>query len=158
MVSVEKWKNHFKRLAHKAFPNEDMYIISQSGRGLGRNSYKKTLYQIRTPAGGTGGKPTIEIVSPVASQLGRARSLAKTEKTIKRKGRKKSVSTSRKGGRKKRSVKRKKPTQKKKKIKNNRVKTRRKNKAVTAVVEAALAAGARKAKKKTVRKGKKKKN
>ena len=80
MVSVEKWKNHFKRLAHKTFPKEDMYIVAQSGRGLGRNSYRRTLYQIRTPSGSGGGKPTIEIVSPVASTLGRAEALTKTIK------------------------------------------------------------------------------
>ena len=85
MVSVEKWKSHFKRFAHKAYPNEDMYIVAQSGRGLGRNAYKRTLYQIRTPIGNTNAKPTIEIVSPVASNLERAKALTKTKKNIKRK-------------------------------------------------------------------------
>ena len=148
MVSVEKWKNHFKRLAHKAFPHEDMYIVAQSGRGIGRNAYRRTLYQICTPTGGSGGKPTIEIVSPVASTLGRAKALTKT---IKRKKSKKSSSKGKTSGtRKKSSSKKKKGRPKKKKV------GRRKKKAVTAVVEAALAAGARKAKKKTPKKGRRK--
>ena len=154
MVSVEKWKSHFKRLAHKAFPHEDMYIVAQSGRGLGRNAYRRTFYQIRTPAGGSGGKPTIEIVSPVASDLGRARALTKSTKSIKRKTRKKSASTVKKTGRKKRLVNKKKKQAPKKKKKTV---PRRRNKAVTAVVEAALAAGARKTKKKPVKRKNKKK-
>lgn len=111
MVSVEKWKDHFKRLAHKSFPHEDMYIVSQSGRGLGRNAYKKTLYQIRAPKF-SNTKPTIEIVSPVASTLQRAKALTKASKGIKSKGKKKSSSSSKGSGGKKKSPKSKAPKKK----------------------------------------------
>ena len=37
MVSVDKWKKHFQSMAHKAFPQEDMYIVNKGSRGLGKN-------------------------------------------------------------------------------------------------------------------------
>ena len=129
MVSVEKWKNHFKRFAHKAFPGEDVYIVPQTGRGLGRNAYKKTLYQIRTPAGNSSSKPTIEIVSPVASSVERAKALTKT---IKKRRKKKSSSTATKPqGRKKgkgRKKKKKKSGPKKKKAAKKAPKKKKKSK------------------------------
>lgn len=140
MVSVEKWKNHFKRLAHKAFPHEDMYIVAQSGRGLGRNSYKRTLYQIRTASGTGGGKPTVEIVSPIASTLGRAKALTKTIKR-KKKAKSSSTGTKRRGSNKSVVVKKKKATPKTKRKKRTK-------KAVTPGARAGLAAGARHTKKK----------
>ena len=150
MVSVEKWKSHFKRLAHKAFPHEDMYIVTQSGRGLGRNSYKRTLYQIRTPAGSSSGKPTVEIVSPIASTLGRAEALTKTIKRKKKKTT--SSSTPRSRGRKKSSgtkvAKKKKAAPKRTQRKKKKTKT----KTATAGTKAGLAAGARHMKKKKVTK------
>ena len=94
MVSVEKWKEHFKKMATKSYPKEAMYIVSQSGRGLGRNGLSKTIYQIRTPSSGSGGKPTIEIVSPVSSSLERARALVKTKAIKKKKKSKSSNKTS----------------------------------------------------------------
>ena len=91
MVSVETWKKHFKSMAHRAFPNEDMYIVNQSGRGLGRNAFNKTTYKIR-------GSPkkseqaVIEIVSPVAQEVERAKVLLGRE-PIKRKSCKKKGSS-----------------------------------------------------------------
>ena len=93
MVSVETWKKHFKSMAHKSFPNEAMYIVNQSGRGLGRNAFNKTTYKIR-------GSPkkseqaVIEIVSPVAQEVERAKVLLGRE-PIKRKSCKKKGSSKR---------------------------------------------------------------
>ena len=79
MVSVEQWKAHFKQLAHREFPNEDMYMVNQTGRGLGRSAYKRqNLYKIRKPAPGK-----VNIVSPVAQNIDRARALVKKKKSIK---------------------------------------------------------------------------
>ncbi len=79
MVSVEQWKSHFKKLAHKAYPSEDMYIVNQTGRGLGRNSYKKTLYRVRSAKEPSGPNPTVQIVSPVAQAVEQARALVKSQ-------------------------------------------------------------------------------
>ncbi len=84
MVSVEKWKSHFKKLAHKAYPHEDMYVVNQTGRGLGRNSYSKTQYKVRPMKDSSGPNPSVQIVSPVAQAVEQARALVKTE-PIKRK-------------------------------------------------------------------------
>ena len=136
MVSVEKWKEHFKKMATKSFPKEAMYVVSQSGRGLGRNGYNKTIYQIRTPASGSGGKPTIELVSPVSTSLERARALVKT-KAIKKKKKSKSsskasggqtVNTSKKNKTKKKSNKKKKEPAGTKKAKVKKPKKKNKTK------------------------------
>ncbi len=79
MVSVEQWKNHFKKLAHKAYPSDDMYIVNQTGRGLGRNSYKKTLYRVRPSKESSGPNPTVQLVSPVAQAVEQARALVKSQ-------------------------------------------------------------------------------
>ena len=49
MVLIEKWKEHFRRMAEKGHTHEDdIFIVNQSGRGLGRNAYpKRTLYKVR---------------------------------------------------------------------------------------------------------------
>ena len=74
MVSVESWKRHFRSMAHRAFPNEDMYIVNQTGRGIGRNSFNRTTYKIRgTPS--KSDNAVIEIVSPVAQEIERAKVL-----------------------------------------------------------------------------------
>ena len=59
-------------MAHKAFPQEDMYIVNKGSRGLGRNSFARTTYQIRKS---NGPKCTVEIVSPVAQAVDRAKAL-----------------------------------------------------------------------------------
>ncbi len=91
MVSVERWKEHFKRMAHKSFPHEDMYIVNQVGRGLGRNAYQTTTYKIRNPAKNTGPNPAVQIVSPVGQDVERAKALI-DEKPIKKKKTKKKTS------------------------------------------------------------------
>ena len=73
MVSKEKSKEHFRRMAQKGHMHEDdIFIVNQSGRGLGRNAYPKhTLYKVRKTIGNT----PITIVSPVVGNLDRAKAL-----------------------------------------------------------------------------------
>ena len=73
MVSIEKWKEHFRRMAQKGHTHEDdIFVVNQSGRGLGRNAYPKhTLYKVRKTIGNT----PITIVSPVVGNLDRAKTL-----------------------------------------------------------------------------------
>lgn len=88
MVSVEQWKAHFKQLAHREFPNEDVYLVNQTGRGLGRNSYNRNVYKVRKPS-----SSQVNIVSPVAQTVNRARALMK-KKTIKKRATSKNDSRS----------------------------------------------------------------
>ena len=62
------------RMAQKGHMHEDnIFIVNQSGWGLGRNAFPKhTLYKVRKTVGGT---TPITIVSPVAGNLDRARAL-----------------------------------------------------------------------------------
>ena len=121
MVSVERWKHHFKRMAGR-HNSEDVYIVNQRGRGLGRNSYpNRTLYHVRSQIDpGKGPNPKVEIISPVAQSVDRARALVKGQGGGKKK-RKRSSSSSggKKGGAKKKKKKKndKKKKQKKKKKK-----------------------------------------
>ena len=59
-------------MAHKAFPQEDMYIVNKGSRGLGRNSFARTMHKIQKS---DGPKCTVEIVSPVAQAVDRAKAL-----------------------------------------------------------------------------------
>ena len=77
MVSIDKWEHHFKTMANKAFPHEDMYVLNKDSRGIGRNSFPRTTYKIRKPTGPT---PTVEIVSPMAQTVERAKALIKPKK------------------------------------------------------------------------------
>ena len=73
MVSIEKRKEHFRHMSQKGHTHEDdIFIVNQSGRGLGRNAYPKcTLYKVRKTIGNT----PITIVSPVVGNLDRAKAL-----------------------------------------------------------------------------------
>ena len=73
MVSIEKWKEHFRCMAQKGHMHEDdIFIVNESGRGLGRNAYPKcTLYKVRKTIGNT----PVTIVSPVVGNLDRAKAL-----------------------------------------------------------------------------------
>ena len=73
MVSIEKWKEHFRCMAQKGHMHEDdIFIVNQSGWGLGRNAYPKwTLYKVRKTIGNT----PVKKVSPVVGNLDRARTL-----------------------------------------------------------------------------------
>ena len=123
MVSVEKWKEHFRRQVHRTFTKEEMYIVNQTGHGLGRNAYsRQAMYKVRHTSGGP--NPSVEIVSPIAQFLNRAkymlkgnggRTKHKTKGPIKREAR--SHSSSHKGGsqRRKTSKRKKNKTESKKK-------------------------------------------
>ena len=73
MVSIEKWKEHFKCMAQRGLTHEDnILILNQSGCGLGRNAYPKhTLYKVRKTIGNT----PVTIVSSVAGNIDRAKAL-----------------------------------------------------------------------------------
>ena len=73
MFLIEKWKEHFRHMAQKAHMHEDdIFIVNQSGRGLGRNAYPKhTLYKVRKTIGNT----PVTIVSPAVGNLDRAKAL-----------------------------------------------------------------------------------
>ena len=73
MVSIEKWKEHFKCMALKGHMHEDdIFILNQSGCGLGRNSYPKhTLYKVRKTIGNT----PVTIVSSIVGNIDRAKAL-----------------------------------------------------------------------------------
>ena len=73
MVSIEKRKEHFRPMAQKGHTHEDdIFIVNQSGRGLGRNAYPKcTLYKVRKTIGNT----PVTIVSLVVENLDRAKAL-----------------------------------------------------------------------------------
>ena len=72
MVSVGEWTKHFQSMAHKAFPQEDMYIVNKGSRGLGRNAFARTTYKIWKS---NGPKHTVEIASPIAQAVDRAKAL-----------------------------------------------------------------------------------
>ena len=90
MVLIEKWKEHFRHMARKGHMHEDdILIVNQSGRGLGRNTYPKhTLCKVRKTIENT----PVTIVSPVVGNLDRAKALMegggggkkKEKKTIKK--------------------------------------------------------------------------
>ena len=67
MVLIEKWKEHFKCMAQKGHTHEDdIFILNQSGWGLGRNAYPKcTLYKVRKTIGNT----SVTIVSSVVGNM-----------------------------------------------------------------------------------------
>ena len=73
MVLIEKWKEHFKCMAQKGHTHEDdIFILNQSGCGLGRNAYPKhTLYKVRKTIGNT----PVTIISSVVGNIDRAKAL-----------------------------------------------------------------------------------
>ena len=109
MVLIEKWKEHFKRMAQKGHMHEDdIFILNQSGHGLGRNAYPKcTLYEVRKTIGNT----PITIVSSVAGNIDRAKALMqkggggkRKKKTYKKKKTKAKTVTKKKATKKKTST------------------------------------------------------
>ena len=81
MVSIESWKEQYKCLASQAYPHEDVYIVPQLRRGLGRKAYpkKKTLYKIKNLL--VRSTKQIQIVSLVAASVNRARAQIKKKNT-----------------------------------------------------------------------------
>ena len=134
MVSVEQWKKHFRNMSNKGEPSENLYVVKTARRGLGRGAFDRTTYQIRQPREGP--NPAVQIVSPVAQDVERAKTLM-DKKTIKR-ARKRKYNKQKSSGRggkrrkktpakKKRKRRRKKKTIKKKRRKRKkRVKNKRK--------------------------------
>ena len=72
MVLIEKWKEHFRHMVQNSpIHEDDIFIVNQSGHGLGRNVYPKhILYKVRKTIGGN---TSVTIVSPVAGNLDKAR-------------------------------------------------------------------------------------
>ena len=109
MVSIEKWKEHFKCMAQKGHMHEDdIFILNQSGHGLGRNAYpKRTLYKVRNTIGNT----LVTIVSSVTGNIDRAKALMqrggggkRKKKTYKKKKTKAKTVTKKKATKKKTST------------------------------------------------------
>ena len=110
MVSIEKWKEHFKRMAQKGHMHEDdIFILNQSGSGLGRNAYPiRTLYKVRKTIGNT----PVTIVSSIMGNIDRAKALMqkgggggkRKKKTYKKKKTKAKTVTKKKATKKKTST------------------------------------------------------
>ena len=107
MSNLEKWKNHFRNMAEGKVPLEQVYVISQKGRGLGNSRNGKNMYGVRSQLG----SGTVNI-SPVQQGIQQAKSELKSEygmstrslygKCIKRK--KTAKSESKKTGRRRRKT------------------------------------------------------
>ena len=127
MVSIEKWKKHFRRMAQKGHMHEDdIFIVNQSGRGLGRNAYpKRTLYKVRKTIRNT----PVTIVSPVVGNLDRAKALMeggggkRKEKNYKKKKTMAKAVTKKKATKKKTTTKTKKKKGENKKVSKKKKKT-----------------------------------
>ena len=127
MVSKEKWKEHFRCMAQKGHMHEDdIFIVNQSGWGLGRNAFPKcTLYKVRKTVGGT---TPITIASPVAGNLDRARAFLQEGGGKQKKRTYKKKKTKAKSVRKKKATKKKKTKRKTTKKGGKKKKTMRKKK------------------------------
>ena len=121
MVSVDQWEQHFKTMANKAFPHEDMYVVNKGGRGIGRNSFPRTTYKIRKLTGPT---PMVEIVSPMIQTMERAKALIEPIKGGNQMSNGSKKKDNRRGKVTKSSLKKKK-VKREKKVKNNKKKSRR---------------------------------
>ena len=73
-TNLEKWKNHFKNMAKGRVPLEQVYVISQKGRGLGSSRNGKVMYGVKNQAG----SGTVNI-SPIEQGIEQAKSELKNE-------------------------------------------------------------------------------
>ena len=114
-------------MAQKGHTHEDdIFIVNQSGRCLGRNAYPKcTLYKVRKTIGNT----PVTIVSPVVGNLGRAKALMegggggkRKKKNYKKKKTMPKTVTKKKATKKKTTTKTKKKKEENKKVSNKKKK------------------------------------
>ena len=72
--NLQKWTNHFQSMAKGKVPLEQVYVISQKGRGLGSNRNGKVMYGVKNQLG----SGTVNI-SPVQQGIQQAKSELKNE-------------------------------------------------------------------------------
>ena len=72
--NLQKWTNHFQSMAKGKVPLEQVYVISQKGRGLGSNRNGKVMYGVKNQLG----SGTVNI-SPVQQRIQQAKSELKNE-------------------------------------------------------------------------------
>ena len=72
MVDLEKWKKHFKHMAKGEIPPDDIYVLNQRGRGLGKNRNGKVLCKVKQSGQDPVQKPVM--ITPVAQGLAQAKS------------------------------------------------------------------------------------
>ena len=79
MMDLEKWKEHFKHMAKGEIPPDDIYVLNQRGRDLGKNRNGKVLYKVKQSGQGSVQKPVM--ITPVAQGLAQAKSKNSRTKT-----------------------------------------------------------------------------
>ena len=77
-MDLEKWKEHFKHMAKREIPHDDIYVLNQRGRGLGNNRNGKVLYKVKQSGQGPVQKPVM--ITPVAQGLAQAKSKIEEQK------------------------------------------------------------------------------
>ena len=72
MVSLDYWQKHFEKMAKGNIPMDQIYVLSQKGKGIGRRQKGKIVYGIQKGFGSTN-------VSPVQQGIKQAKSLLESE-------------------------------------------------------------------------------
>ena len=73
-ISLEKWKEHFINMAKGNVPLEQVYVLSQKGRGIGRNRKGKIMYGISNQKG----SGSLD-VTPIEQGIEQAKSLLESD-------------------------------------------------------------------------------
>lgn len=76
MTNLQQWKNHFESMAKGNLPLDEIYVLSQKGRGIGNMKHGKIMYGINNRGQIGSGTTT---VSPVEQSLKQAKSLLKSD-------------------------------------------------------------------------------